>query len=112
MTPVCDRRPDQPDLADGRRRRGARNKPAHHAAGDQFQLRSRLGISFSPVITANWDAPTGDQWTVPAGVGLTHTTVFNRRPMNIGLSYYYNLEHPSGAAGQQLRFSVTLLYPK
>jgi hypothetical protein len=76
-----------------------------------FNFGHGWAISFSPVITANWDAPTGEQWTVPAGIGLTHTTVFNKRPMNIGMSYYYNLEHPSGAAGQQLRFSVTLLYP-
>jgi hypothetical protein len=69
-------------------------------------------ISFSPVITANWDAPAGERWTVPLGLGVTRTVVFNRRPMNIGTTYSYNLEHPAGTAGQQLRFSITLLYPK
>jgi len=69
-------------------------------------------IAFSPVITANWDAPAGDRWTVPVGLGLTRTTVFNRRPMNLGITYNYNVERPAGSAGQQLRFSVTLLYPK
>jgi len=69
-------------------------------------------LSFSPVITANWDAPAGEQWTVPVGLGVTRTVVFNRRPMNLGMTYSYNLEHPAGTAGQQLRFSITLLYPK
>jgi hypothetical protein len=43
--------------------------------------------------------------------GLTKTTVFNRRPMNIGVQYSYDVERPDGAAGHELRFVVALLYP-
>jgi hypothetical protein len=68
-------------------------------------------LSFAPVISANWDADEGQHWTVPLGVGITRTTVFNRRPMNIGVQYYYNVERPDGSAGQQLRFVIALLYP-
>ena len=69
-------------------------------------------LSFSPIISANWDAPEGNEWTVPLGIGLTRTTVFNRRPMNIGVNYYYNVERPDGGPGQQLRLTVALLYPR
>jgi hypothetical protein len=69
-------------------------------------------MSVSPVISANWDGPDGNQWTVPLGLGLTRTTILNRRPMNLGVSYYYNVKRPDGAAAQQLRFTITLLYPK
>ena len=69
-------------------------------------------MSVSPIITANWNAPDGNEWTVPLGLGVTRTTVFNRRPMNLGVNYYYNVERPDGAAAQQLRFAITLLYPK
>jgi hypothetical protein len=31
-------------------------------------------ISTGPAITANWDAPDGQQWTVPIGFGITRTT--------------------------------------
>ena len=31
--------------------------------------------------------------------------------MTIGVQYYYNVERPDGAAGQTLRFTVSLLYP-
>ena len=31
---------------------------------------------------------------MPIGLGITKTTVFNRRPMNIGLQYYHNVVHP------------------
>ena len=69
-------------------------------------------LSFSPIITANWDASSGNEWTVPIGMGLTRTTVFNGRPINIGVNYYHNVERPDRAAAQQLRFVVTLLYPR
>ena len=69
-------------------------------------------LSFSPIMTANWDAPDGNEWTIPLGVGLTRTTVFDRRPMNIGVNYYYNVERPDGGPGQQLRFIVALLFPR
>jgi hypothetical protein len=68
-------------------------------------------LAFAPIITANWNADDDNQWTVPLGFGFTRTTVFNRRPMNLGVQYYYNLEHPDGAAGQQLRFTVSFLFP-
>jgi len=77
-----------------------------------FNFGHGWAMALSPVITANWDAPVGDRWTVPVGLGLTRTVVFNRRPMNLGISYNYNIEHPAGTAGEQLRFTVTLLYPR
>lgn len=69
-------------------------------------------LGFAPVITANWDGPDGNEWTVPLGLGLARTTVFNRRPLTVGITYYSNVERPDGAAAQQLRFVVTLLYPR
>jgi len=32
--------------------------------------------------------------------------------MSLGVQYYANVERPSGSAGQTLRFTVSLLYPK
>jgi hypothetical protein len=68
-------------------------------------------LAFAPMITANWDAPSGQEWTVPLGIGISRTTVFNRRPIQIGVQYYYNIEHPDSAAGQTVRFVLSLLYP-
>ena len=68
-------------------------------------------LSTAPIITANWDAPDGEQWTVPVGLGLTRTTQFQGRPMSIGVQYYHNVEHPSGAAANQLRVALSLLFP-
>ena len=68
-------------------------------------------LSTAPLITANWDAPSGEEWTVPLGVGITKTTVFNRRPMNIGLQYYHNVVHPDSGPSDQVRIVLALLYP-
>jgi len=69
-------------------------------------------IGFSPVISANWNASDGNQWTVPLGLGLSRTTVFNGRPMTLSVTYYHNVEKPEGSAGQQLRFAMSFLYPR
>jgi hypothetical protein len=68
-------------------------------------------VSFSPVITADWDAPDGQEWTVPMGLGVSRTTVFSGRPMSLGLQYYRNVVRPDGSPGQVLRFAITLLFP-
>ena len=68
-------------------------------------------LSFAPVITANWEATNGNKWTVPLGLGINRTTVFDGRPMTLGVQYYNNAERPQGAAGQQIRFQLSLLYP-
>jgi hypothetical protein len=67
-------------------------------------------LAFAPIVTADWNAD-GDEWTVPAGLGITRTTVFSGRPMNIGVQYYYNVTKPDSAAGNTLRFVIALLYP-
>ena len=69
-------------------------------------------IATAPIITANWDAHSGNQWTVPIGIGISRTTVFDGRPMSIGVQYYHNVERPDGSGANQLRFFVSLLYPK
>jgi hypothetical protein len=77
-----------------------------------YNMGNGWALAYAPVIIANWDADAGNEWTVPVGIGITRTTVFNRRPMNIGVQYYYNVERPDGQAGQQLRFVIALLYPR
>lgn len=69
-------------------------------------------IGTGPVITANWDAPSGQEWTVPLGIGISRTIVFNKRPMKLGFTYYHNVERPDGGAANTVQFQISLLYPK
>jgi hypothetical protein len=69
-------------------------------------------LAFAPIVSANWNADDGNRWTVPLGFGFSRTTVFNRRPISLGVQYYSNVERPDGAAGQQLRFLISFLFPR
>ena len=69
-------------------------------------------ISSAPSITANWDAASGQQWTVPVGVGISRTLVFNRQPLTLGFQYYRNVKKPDDAPSTQVRFALSLIYPQ
>jgi hypothetical protein len=87
---------------------------------NQFLLQPFVNLNFGkgwalssvPIITANWDADSGQQWTVPVGLGIGRTTVFSGRPMLLAVHYYANVVHPDAAASSQLRFMVVFLFPK
>ena len=64
------------------------------------------------MITANWNAPSGDEWTVPVGLGVSKVTAVGTRPVSLNLSYYRNAVRPPGAGEHQVRMVVSLLYPK
>jgi hypothetical protein len=68
-------------------------------------------LSSVPIITANWEAESVQQSTVPLGHGLMRTTKFSGRPLVVGVHYYYNVVRPDTAASSQLRFMLVLLYP-
>ena len=77
-----------------------------------YNLAKGWAIASVPIITANWEADSGQEWTVPLGLSISRTTVFSGRPMVLGLHYYHNVVHPDTAASSQLRFMVVLLFPK
>ena len=64
-----------------------------------------------PIITANWKASSGNQWTIPWGLQISKVTRFGSQPVNLLVGYYYNSEHPDGAADAQVRFQLNLMYP-
>lgn len=76
-----------------------------------FNFGTGWALTSGPVITANWNAPSGQQWTVPVGVGISRTTVFAGRPISLAAQYYYNVVRPDAAAGQQLRLVMSFLFP-
>jgi hypothetical protein len=68
-------------------------------------------LTFSPIITADWTAPSGQQWTVPLGGGIGRVFKIGDQPVNAQLAFYDNIVHPDGAADWQLRFQFALLFP-
>ncbi len=69
-------------------------------------------LTFSPIVTANWKADSGDRWTVPLGLGIGQIVKLGMLPLNLQASGYYNVEKPEYGPDWQLRVQVALLFPK
>jgi hypothetical protein len=77
-----------------------------------YNLKLGWSFSFAPVITSNWSAPSGQQWTVPLGLGISKIAVVGKQPFNFSAQYYHNVVRPDNAGADQVRMVVALLFPK
>ena len=70
-------------------------------------------LTFSPIITANWEAASGEKWTVPLGLGIGKLLRVGSRgvPININASAYDNVVKPDSGASWTLRIQAALLLP-
>ena len=69
-------------------------------------------INSAPIVTANWKAGSGNQWTVPLGGGIGHIFHLGRLPVNAQVGAYYNVVRPDFGSNWQIRAQVQLLFPK
>jgi hypothetical protein len=69
-------------------------------------------VNSVPIITANWKAESGQQWTVPLGLGVGKIFRLGKLPVNTQLGAYYNVVKPDEGANWQLRAQVQLMFPK
>jgi hypothetical protein len=77
-----------------------------------YNFEGGLYLTSSPIITVDWKADSGNQWTVPLGGGIGKIFHFGRLPVNTQISAYYNVVKPDGAANWQLRAQVQFMFPK
>jgi len=66
----------------------------------------------APILTANWNAESGEQWIIPFGAGAGKVFKIGKQPININAQTYYNSVKPEGWGDWQFRFQVQLLFPK
>lgn len=64
------------------------------------------------IITVNWDARSGQQWTIPVGGGAGKLFKIGSLPINARLEVYSNVEKPEGAPDWQVVFTFQMLFPK
>lgn len=69
-------------------------------------------LTFTPVITADWEADSDQRWTVPLGLGIGQILKIGAQPVNLQAAAYYNVERPDAAARWQMRLQVQFLFPK
>ncbi|RLA72359.1 MAG: neuromedin U [Epsilonproteobacteria bacterium] len=67
----------------------------------------------TPIMTADWNAPSGEKWTVPLGGGIGKMMKFdNFPPLDFKLQAFSNVVKPTGGADWQMFFVVKLILPK
>ncbi len=64
------------------------------------------------VITANWEADSSNQWTIPLGGGFGKMFEIGSQKMNTKLEAYYNAEKPDGAPDWSLSWTLQFLFPR
>jgi hypothetical protein len=69
-------------------------------------------LSFSPIITADWEAHSSDVWTVPLGGSIGQILKWGTQPINVSVGAYYNVEKPQFGSDWSLRLQMTFLFPK
>ena len=68
-------------------------------------------LTFSPIITANWEADSDNQWTVPLGIGAGKLIRLGKLPVNVNVSYFNNVVKPDNYADWTLRILAAILLP-
>ena len=77
-----------------------------------YNFKSGLYLTSSPIMTVNWQAKGPNQWTVPMGGGVGKIFHIGRLPVNSQLSGYYNVARPDFAPNWQIRAQIQLMFPK
>jgi hypothetical protein len=79
-----------------------------------YNLKKGYFLTFQPIITANWEASSGNVWTVPFGGGIGRIMKLGNQPVNVGIQAYYNAKRPETVPSPtwQLKLQFSLLYPK
>jgi len=77
-----------------------------------YNLENGWYLISAPIISANWEAPSGEEWTVPFGGGVGKIFKIGKQPLNASAQAYYNVEKPTNGPDWQLRVQLQFLFPK
>jgi hypothetical protein len=77
-----------------------------------YNLKKGWYIPWAPIMTANWEAPSGNQWVVPVGGGIGRIMKLGFQPVNITAQFYRNVVYPTGTSPWTMKLQFVLLFPK
>jgi len=69
-------------------------------------------VSSAPINTSNWEASSGNKWTIPVGGGVGKMIKLGKLPINLQLQAYYNIESPEIGPDWSMRFQIQTILPK
>jgi hypothetical protein len=76
-----------------------------------FNFGGGWALGTVPIVTADWNADSGEQWTVPWGAQLSKVMRIGQQPVNLLAGYYYNATRPTGGPESQVRVQLNLMFP-
>lgn len=78
-----------------------------------YNMKKGWFLTSSPIVSANWNASSGNIWLVPFGGGFGRIFKVAAQPMNGSISAYYNVARPQPISPTwQLRLQLALLFPR
>ena len=77
-----------------------------------YNLPKSWYLSSAPLLTVNWNASSGNEWTIPFGGTVGKIFKIGKQPINMQAGAFYNAVRPDGAAKWSTRFQLVLLFPK
>ena len=76
-----------------------------------YNIKNGWYVNTNPMITANWNAPVGNEWTMPVGAGGGKVFHAGKQAMKLQGQVYYNAIAPPGAADWTFQIQYVLLFP-
>jgi hypothetical protein len=77
-----------------------------------YNLKKGWFITWQPTLTANWEATSGNQWTVPYGGGIGRIMKLGYQPVSLTAQFYGNAVHPVNTPSWTMRLQIAFLFPK
>ena len=78
-------------------------------------VRRQLGggwyLTYNPIITANWNASSGQRWLIPIGGGLGKGFEIGSNAVAVSVRSYFNVIRPEGAPDGLLRIDLVVPIP-
>ena len=76
-----------------------------------YTTKTHTTFTLSSEMSANWDADSGDQWTVPIIFQISQVLKLGKQPVSFQVGGKYYAEAPRYGPDWGVRFAFTLLYP-
>jgi len=77
-----------------------------------YNLPKSWYLSSAPIVTANWNATSGNEWNIPFGGTVGKIFKIGKQAINAQAGGFYNAVKPDGGADWSTRFQLQFLFPK
>ena len=77
-----------------------------------YTFKSAWFVQMMPTITANWNAPEGEQWSIPLGANVGKLVMLGKQPVKFIAGGSYYVQKPTAGPDWMAFFQVVFLFPK